>query len=144
MERIETIITETKIKYVAVNGKEFDTQEECENYEYALEHIEDILSKIIFFKEKNGIFTQINIDKLGWFDYCYLIDDTYVKYHKYLTWNVKYKNQLEDFHDIKHIGFYHRDYSNAYSGGYGSNGWYYIGTSEKIKLWENLRKALDK
>ena len=120
MERIETIITEVKVVYKAINGKEFDTQEECENYEYALEHIEDILSKIIFFKKQNDTFTQIGIEELGWFDYCYLIDDTYVKYHKYLGWTVKYKNQLEDFCDIKRTGFYYRNYSNAYSGGYGS------------------------
>mgnify|MGYP006342037665 CR=1 FL=1 len=83
MERIEKIITDTEIVYKAIDGTEFEYKYECEEYEYFLEHQEDILSKIIFYKEKDGIFTQITIDELDYFDYCYLTDDTYIKYHKY-------------------------------------------------------------
>lgn len=144
MERIEKIITETEIVYKAIDGKEFGYKYECEEYEYFLEHKEDILSKIIFFTEKDGVFTQIAIDDLGWFDYCYLTDDVYVKYHKYFDWDTKYGDKLKDFNDLKYMGIYKRDYSNAYNGGYGFNGWKYVGTLKQIKLWENLRQTIDK
>ena len=146
MERIEKIITDTEVIYKAIDGKEFEDKYECEEYEYFLEHQEDILSKIIFYKEKDGVFTQITIDELDYFDYCYLTDDIYIKYHKYFDgwWNKKYQKKTSDFYQLKKIGIYKRDYSEAFNGGYGWNGWKYIGRLEQIKLWENLRKTIDK
>ena len=145
MERIEKIITETEIVYKAIDGKEFQNSRECEGYEYFLEHQEDILSKMIFFTKKDNVFIQINIDELDLFDYCYLIDDTYIQYHKYFKYcDTKYQSRVEDFYQLEKIGIYRRDYANALNGGYGWNGWEYIGRLEQIKLWENLRKTIDK
>lgn len=145
MERIEKIITDTEVVYKAIDGTEFEYKYECIEYEYFLEHQEDILSKIIFYKEKDGIFTQITVDELDYFDYCYLTDDTYIKYHKYFNnWNEKYQEKVRDFHQLVNIGIYKRDYSEAFNGGYGWNGWKYIGRLDQIKLWENLRKTIDK
>ena len=48
MERIEKIITDTEVVYKAIDETEFEYEYECIEYEYFLEHQEDILSKIIF------------------------------------------------------------------------------------------------
>jgi hypothetical protein len=68
-----------------------------------------------------------------------------IKYHKYFNnWNEKYQEKVRDFHQLVNIGIYKRDYSDAFNGGYGWNGWKYIGRLDQIKLWENLRKTIDK
>ena len=145
MERIEKERKDIEIIYKAIDGTEFEYKEDCEEYEDFLNHLDEILSKMIFFKRVNNDFYQIPLKNLELFDYCYLTDSSFIKYHRFFEYyNKIYKNELHDFTGFTRVGFYRRDYSNAMNGGYGFNGWKFIGTMEDIELWGNLVKTANK
>lgn len=138
----EKVIT-TEITYIADDGKTFRRKKDCEIYEkYAPLSIYDIIKDYCIIEEediedfKNNItphFSYIVVTKK--------IPDDKVYYCELLCTdgvpNLTLKNQEPTL--------FYNDYSNAYAGGYGANGWVEKGSKKDIQnKIEEYEKLLEK
>lgn len=124
---------EIRYAYEAIDGKRFTYESDCLLYEKYLAIKDEVWSDFIFFHQDYDTKEFTIVEKPDYFDYAIVVNDTYEEYRKFLP---------EDFSQLKHKGaLYHRDYSNAFNGGYGWNGWNYV-----CNRWEfeNLLKFHEK
>lgn len=137
---IEEKVIETRLTYIANDGKVFQRKRDCEVYEkYTPMSIYDVIKDYCIIEEqyiegfKNntpGHFSYIIVTKK--------IPDDKVEYCKLLSTdgvpNLTLKNQEPTL--------FYNDYRNAYAGGYGLNGWREKGSKKeiqnKIKEYEEL------
>ena len=142
MNKVEERTEIINIKYIAENGKSFESEKDCIEYEFFIKNKEKILSKIIFFREvEKNSFKEISYSEIKPFDYCCLLDDTYIQYHKHFD-NYAEPCGIYDLRCVQKKGIYYLDYSNAYSGGYGFNGWEFLGTVDLIDKLYHLISIL--
>ena len=132
MKRIEEAV-EIRYVYEAIDGKKFTSENDCQLYEEYLAIKDKVWSDFIFFHQDYKTKDFIIVEEPEAFDYAVVVENTYAKYRKFLP---------RDFADLKRKGgLYYRDYSNAFSGGNGWNGWRYVCDCREI---ENLIKFNEK
>ena len=109
---------EVRYAYEAIDGKRFSYEDDCRKYEEYLAVKDKVWSDFIFFHQDYETKNFVIVEKPDYFDYALVIGDAYEEYRRFLP---------EDFSQLKKKGgLYKRDYSNAYNGGYGWNGWDYM------------------
>lgn len=153
---VEKIATQYETYYIANDGKKWRSEEWCRQYEELLTDSSPIKNLQFF----NGNGEPIDVFALGEIPcFCYLVlTDTIKKdYH----WSVvkaiigNRENDEASYHLPTSKGVWYNDWSEAFNGGYGRNGWVREDSIEyleskikscqnKIKLLEKITKPLDK
>ena len=136
MEKIKKEKIEVVYVYKASDGKEFKEQRECKKYEDFLAIGKGkILNEFKFFKIDNN--QIIELQEPEHFCYCVVIGSKYEEYRHYLDYPyTPYENQNQ-YSLLEREGLYYNDWSNAYSGDHGFNGWELIiptYNSDNLKL----------
>lgn len=139
--KIEKVPVQYETTYVAIDGKQWSTERQCLQYE-ALLNDPSPLKKLSFFNGKAepiDIFAQHRIP-----DFAYLVIKEPLQEY---DWRVVAKiigdrNPHEASYTLPtKKGVWYNDWSNAYNGGYGFNGWRKqesVATLErKIKLYQD-------
>ena len=144
----ERIATQYETRYIAKDGTEWKADWLCEQYEDLLDNPAPIKALKFF----NGEGEPIDVFALGEIPhFCYLVLTKPIKnYH----WSVikaiiGSKDNNETSYGLPTSqGIWHNDWTNAYSGGYGFNGWKRENDIEylenKIKSYQNKIKFLKK
>jgi hypothetical protein len=152
---IEKIATQYETYYISNDGKKWRSEEWCKQYEELLADPSPI--KNLKFFNDNGepidVFARRAIPC-----FCYLVlTDEIKKYH----WSVvkaiigNRENDETSYNLPTYEGVWYNNWSNAFNGGYGPNGWEQEDSiksleskiksyQNKIKLLEKITKPLDK
>lgn len=152
---IEKIATQYETYYIANDGTQWRSEDLCREYEELL--IDSSPIKNLKFFNHDG--EPIDVFALGEIPcFCYLVLTENIKeYH----WSIIKKiiggrgNNETSYNLPTSQGIWYNDWSNAYSGGYGYNGWERVesieyleskirGCQKQIKLLEKITKPLDK
>jgi hypothetical protein len=152
---VEKIATQYETYYIANDGKEWRSEEWCRQYEELLADPSP-LKNLKFFDSEGEPIDVFALGKIPCF--CYLVlTDTIQKYH----WSVvkaiigNRENDETSYNLPTSKGVWYNDWSNAFNGGYGSNGWERADSIEyleikikscqdKINLLKKITKPLDK
>ena len=154
--KVEKIVKEYETIYIAENGTEFDTERRCKEYEELLKDPSP-LKALKFFDSKGNPLDVFALGDIPCFSYLVIEDNEIKKYH----WTVikaiiGSKNNDENSYDLPFSkGVYLNDWTAAYEGSYGRNGWklqesiehleYRIESCKnKIELLKKITKPLDK
>ena len=145
--KVERKVIEEKVIYVADNGKKFDNEYDCEIYEkYFPMTIYDIIQEYYIIEEKN--IEDYRNNKIPHFSYLILIKELPKDKKRYCEIIEKKPNcsGLPSYdYDLEDPVLFYNDWSDAYNGGYGRNGWEVRGTKEYIlKCIERDKKLLEK
>lgn len=150
--RIEKIPVEFEERYIANDGKVWRTQTECEQYEELLADPSPLKSLSFFDSEGN----PIDIFKLKEIPaFSYLVLPNNIK--RYQSTVVRaivgyhYACDTDSYRLPTEQGIWYNDWSNAYNGAYGSNGWVrqpsieslqneIIEYQRKIKLFQKINQ----
>lgn len=152
---IEKIATQYETYYIANDGKKWCREDWCKQYEELLADSSSIKNLQFF----NGDGEPIDVFALGEIPYfCYLVlTDEIKNYHwsviKAIIGNKENDEVSYDLPTSK--GVWYNDWSEAFNGGYGYNGWKRVDSIEylenkikscqnKIKLLKKIIKPLDK
>ena len=153
--KVEKIATQYETRYFAEDGREWDSEYLCKQYEELLADPTP-LKKLKFF---SGDGEPINIFALKSIPpFCYLVlTEDFPQYDsRVIKAIVGNRNNDERSYVLPHfLGVWYNDWSEAYNGGYGFNGWKAVESiqtlknqiqsrQEKIKLLEKITKPLDK
>ena len=153
--KIEKIATQYETRYIAEDGTQWNTEWLCKQYEELLKDASP-LKTLKFFNSKGE---PIDVFALGQIPYfCYLVlTNEIIDYH----WSVvkaiigNKENDEVSYHLPTSEGVWYNDWSNAFNGGYGSNGWVREDSIEylerkiqncqnKIELLKKIIKPIDK
>jgi hypothetical protein len=152
---IEKIATQYETYYIANDGRKWRCEEWCKQYEELLADPSPI-KNLKFFDGEGEPIDVFARGKIPCF--CYLVLTSTIKdYH----WSVikaiigDRGNDETSYNLPNYKGVWYNDWSNAYNGAYGYNGWTTIDSIEalenkikscqnKIKLLEKITKPLDK
>lgn len=144
--KTERKIIEEKIIYVADNGKKFKNEYDCEIYEeYFPMTIYDIIQEYCIIEERD--IEDYKNNKIPHFSYLILMKEIPEDKRRYCEIIEKgcSCNGVPSPLYCENPTLFYNDWSNAYNGGYGSNGWKKIGTKEDIlKRIEQDKKMLEK
>lgn len=121
--KIEKVPVQYETTYVAVDGTQWRTERQCLQYEALLKDPSPIRELSFFdsYAEPLDVFAEHRIP-----DFAYLCIKQPIQEY---DWRVVAKiigdtNPHEATYTLpKYRGVWHNDWSNAYSGGYGFNGW---------------------
>lgn len=151
---VEKIATQYETYYIANDGRKWLCEEWCKQYEELLADPSPI-KNLKFFDSEGEPIDVFARGKIPCF--CYLVLTNTIKdYH----WSVikaiigNRDNDEASYHLPNYKGVWYNDWSNAYNGAYGYNGWTTIDSIEalenkikscqsKIKLLEKITKPLD-
>lgn len=152
---VEKIATQYETYYIANDGKRWHCEERCKQYEELLADPSPI-KNLRFFNNEGE---PIDVFALGEIPcFCYLVlTDEVNKYH----WSavkavIGNKDNDETSYNLPTSkGVWYNDWSNAFNGRYGSNGWERVDSIDylestikscqnKIKLLKKITKPLDK
>ena len=134
--KIEKVATEYETRYIANDGKMWKSKIECEQYEELLTDSSPLQKLHFFDKECNpiDIFQLKDIPH-----FCYLVLEQDIQCYrpevvKAIVGNNRYDDASYKLPTTK--GVWYNDWSSAYSGGYGRNGW------EKLPSIESLQNTI--
>jgi hypothetical protein len=152
---VEKIATQYETFYIANDGKKWRSEEWCRQYEELLADPSPI--KNLKFFDSEG--SPIDVFALGEIPpFCYLVlTDTIKHYHWSIVKEIigNRDNDEASYNLPTSKGIWYNDWSEAFNGGYGFNGWRYQDSIEtlkaeiksrqnKIKFLEKITKPLDK
>lgn len=121
---VEKIPVEFERRYIANDGKAWKTQIECEQYEELLAD-PSALKDLSFFDGDGNPIDIFQLKEIPAFSYLVLTNGikryrpTVVK----AIVGVSYGSDMSSYDLPTEQGIWYNDWTNAYSGGYGSNGW---------------------
>lgn len=133
-EQVEKVYT-----YVAKDGRTFDDEKRCKDYEFFLDNIDNILKEFVFFRYDEKSNTIERVDEPRHRDFCFVKSNKFSRYVKFFDrhlWD-HYFNHLDE------SGIYQYDLTNSYSGGNGWIGWRYIGKPETLKIVALILKEIE-
>ena len=136
--RVEKIATQYETYYIANDGKQWRCEHLCKQYEELLADPTP-LKKLKFFDGKGEPIDVFAIKEIPAFCYLVLTEEP-PKYN----WEVikaiigNRDNDESSYHLPIYSGVWYNDWSNAYNGGYGYNGWEVV---ESIQTLENQIKS---
>jgi hypothetical protein len=136
--RIEKVITAYETRYFANDGTEWQSEYLCKQYEELLADASS-LKKLKFFNSNGEPINIFALKKIPAF--CYLVLTEELPHYNYKVVKAIIGNKENDevSYDLpKFCGVWCNDWSNAYNGSYGSNGWEVV---ESIETLENQIKA---
>lgn len=142
MQKIEEVIKTVEVTYVAKDGSRFDYEKDCQDYEFFLDHVNEILENIIFFRHDN--LKRISPIELGYYGYCYLKDDSYAYYHKFFE---RYAKKHEEFSQLRKLDFVitaEAFYVLRYDSNWGYSRWRFLGNLEELKILNKLADCIKK
>jgi hypothetical protein len=122
--RVEKIPVEFETRYIANDGKVWQTQIECEQYEELLADPSP-LRDLSFFDSNGNPIDIFQMKEIPAFSYLVLTNDI----KRYQPTVVKaivgdpYGSYMSSYTLPTRQGIWYNDWSNAYNGAYGSNGW---------------------
>ena len=122
--RVEKVPVEFETRYIANDGKVWQTRIECEQYEELLADPSP-LKDLSFFDNNGNPIDIFQLKEIPTFSYLVLTNDikryrpTVVK----VIVGVSYGSDMSSYDLPTEQGIWYNDWSNAYSGAYGSNGW---------------------
>lgn len=122
--RVEKIPVEFETRYIANDGKMWQTQTECEQYEELLAD-QSPLKNLSFFDSDGNPIDIFQLKEIPAFSYLVLTNDI----KRYRSTVVKaivgnsYGCDTSSYALPTEQGIWYNDWSNAYNGAYGSNGW---------------------
>ena len=131
METIK-IPVEYKTYYVANDGKKWKSQKQCEQYEQLLADPSP-LRELSFYDNKGKPLDVFALKDIPVFSYLVLrndIEDYDPEVVKAIIGYSYYSEQ--SYHLPTTQGIWYNDWSNAYSGGYGFNGWVQCDTIDTL------------
>lgn len=146
--KIERIATQYETRYMAKDGTQWEAEWLCRQYEELLENPSP-LKDLKFFNDKGD---PIDVFALGQIPcFCYLVLTQRIEHY---SWSVvksiigNKENDEASYHLPTSEGVWYNDWSNAYNGRYGSNGWVQVDSVEylesKIKSCQNKIKLIEK
>ena len=122
--RVEKIPVEFETRYIANDGKVWQTRIECEQYEELLADPSP-LRDLSFFDSNGNPIDIFQMKEIPAFSYLVLTDDI----KRYQPTAVKaivgdpHGSDTTSYTLPTKQGIWHNDWTNAYNGAYGSNGW---------------------
>jgi hypothetical protein len=135
MQVIQEII-EVKETYVAEDGRKFKSKDACSIYEkYSKIDLMQLVEKYV----KVSAATREKIDKRQFpkFEYALGLEEMPYDMQRYLK-----MTQLDEIVPIvTGKNLYYCDWTNAFSGGYGFNGWIDLGTKESLEIKKSRIQA---
>lgn len=142
MKKIEEVIKTIEVTYVAKDGSRFDYEKDCQDYEFFLDHVNEILENIIFFSKDN--LERISPLELGYYGYGYLKDDKYAYYHKFFE---KYAKKHEEFSNLRELDYItdtETFYVLSYDERWGYSRWGFLGNLENLEILNKLADCIKK
>ena len=151
--RVEKVPVEFETRYIANDGKVWQTRIECEQYEELLADPSP-LKDLSFFDSDGNPIDIFQMKEIPTFSYLVLTNDI----KRYQPTVVKaivgdgYGGGTDSYALPTEQGIWYNDWSNAYSGAYGSNGWVRQPSIEslqckinscqnKIKLFQKMQQG---
>ena len=145
---VEKIATQYETYYIANDGKKWRSEELCRQYEELLADPSPI-KNLKFFNSKGEPIDVFARGEIPYFCYLVLTDTT-----KEYSWSVikaiigNRENDEASYHLPASKGVWYNDWSSAFNGGYGYNGWVRENSieylEEEIKSCQNKIKLLKK
>ena len=122
---VEKVPVEFEERYIANDGKVWQTQIECEQYEELLADPSPLRNLSFFDRDGNPI-DIFQMKEIPAFSYLILTDDIKRYYQptvvKAIVGN-PYDSDTSSYALPTKQGIWYNDWTNAYNGAYGSNGW---------------------
>jgi hypothetical protein len=120
--KVETIAVKYEKRYIADDGQMWQTQEECKQYEELLNDLTP-LQELRFFDCNENPIDIFQLKEIP--DFCYLVLLQDIK--KYYPSVIKKILGVNKYNDTSYQlprkkGVWYNNWTNAYNGGYGSNG----------------------
>jgi hypothetical protein len=139
--RIEKIATQYETRFIAEDGKRWETEQLCEQYEELLKDPSP-LKALRFFDGNGDPIDVFSLEEIPCF--CYLVLTDRINYHwsvvKAIIGNIG-RSDESSYKLPTSEGVWFNDWSNAYNGGYGYNGWVRVDSIESL---ENQIKGCQK
>lgn len=146
--RIEQVITAYETRYFANDGTVWKRESECRQYEELLVDASP-LKKLKFFNSDGEPIDVFALKEIP--PFCYLVLTEELPYY---DWKVvkaiigSNKNTDDSYRLPSYCGVWYNDWSNAYNGMNGSNGWKIVESIEsleyRIKAYQNKVELLKK
>ena len=141
MREIEKVIETEKI-YIANDGRKFDNEYLCRIYEtYAPKTIYDVLKDYI--KADEQVLNKLKGNEFPAFSYIVILKNIPKEIRSYIN-IIEKKSNSSGCPNTDYINFpclFYNNWSNAYSGSYGRNGWIKVGTKEDL---QNEKELIEK
>ena len=145
---VEKIATQYETYYISNDGKTWRSEEWCRQYEELLADVSPIKNLKFF----NGDGEPIDVFALGKIPcFCYLVLTDEIKHYHWSVIKTIVGNKENDevsYHLPTSKGIWYNDWSEAFNGGYGRNGWVREDDIEyleiKIKSYQNKINFLKK
>ena len=121
--KVEKIATQYKTRYIAEDGTPWETEKLCRQYEELLEDSSP-LKALNFFNNKGEPIDIFAIGEIPCFCYLVLTDKIENYYWQVIKAIIGNQDNDEISYDLPTSeGIWYNDWSEAFSGGYGRNGW---------------------
>lgn len=122
--KIQKVPISYATKYISVDGKEWDTERQCLQYEALLTDLSP-LKNLSFYDSEGTPIDIFALKEIPPFVYLLVKEDSEVKYDPFV---IKIILGAIGNYDASYTlptrkGLWFNDWSNAYNGGYGFNGW---------------------
>lgn len=121
---VEKVPVEFETRYIANDGKVWQTRIECEQYEELLADPSP-LRDLSFFDSNGNPIDIFQMKEIPAFSYLVLTNG--IKRYRPAVVKaivgVSYGNDMSSYDLPTEQGIWYNDWTNAYNGGYGSNGW---------------------
>ena len=151
--RIEKIPVEFEERYIANDGRVWRTQTECEQYEELLADPSP-LKNLSFFDSEGNPIDIFQLKEIPAFSYL-ILPNNIKRYQSTVVRAIvgyPYACDTDSYRLPTEQGIWYNDWSNAYNGAYGSNGWVrqpsieslqneIIEYQRKIKLFQKMEQG---